>query len=181
MLRAKLLFFESFWKRKWASSPPGSVVKEERSPHSVLMSRGKFGNLSEWFRPACPPCRGPVATGYDGRMEALCVHDSFEEFPEERWQSYPPHVIFLCFRNHFLSHKERGEEKKSDNDGEPWNWREKKNKLRHNGEWEEVCVCRCVFSACVHMLISQIEDDDTQQAKINRNPLRWHSSAWWSH
>lgn len=40
------------------------------------------------------------------------------------------------------------------------------------------CVCVGVYSQHVHMLISQIGDDDTQQAKINRSPLRWHFSAW---
>lgn len=53
----------------------------------------------------------------------LCVLDAFEEFPEERWQSYPPRVIFLCFRNHFLSHEGWGEKKKSDNDREQRNRR----------------------------------------------------------
>lgn len=55
------------------------------------------------------------------------------------------------------------------------------NKLKCNRERKVACVCRCVFSACVHMLISQIGDDDTQQAKINSNLLWWHLSAWSSH
>lgn len=40
-----------------------------------------------------------------------------------------------------------------------------------------VCVLVCILA----MLISLIGDDDTQQAKINRNPLRWHLSVWSSH
>lgn len=106
----------------------------------------------------------------------LCVHDSFEEFPEEMWQSYPPCVIFLCSRNHFLLHEGLGgKEKKGDNDSKETEGKKDEVQWRMGGS---VSVC---VSACVCMLISQIGDDDTQQAKINRNPLRWHLSAWSFH
>ena len=109
----------------------------------------------EWVIPlSMPTCRGrtkpAVAAVYSGRMETgelgLCVHGSLKEFPEGRWQSYPPRVIFLCFCNHFLSHEGRGEKKKKSQ------WRSavkrKVKKSRCNWEWEVVCVCWCVFSPC---------------------------------
>lgn len=68
-----------------------------------------------------------------------------------------------------------GKEKKGDNDSKEMEGKKDEVQWRMGGS---VSVC---VSACVYMLISQIGDDDTQQAKINRNPLRWHLSAWSSH
>lgn len=108
----------------------------------------------------------------------LCVYGSCEDFPQERWRSYPPCVIFPCSCNHFLSHEGVGGlQKKLTVKNSKEMEGEKQVEVQCNAQRMGVCVCVCVFSACAHMLISQIGDDDTQQAENNRNPQRWHLSA----
>lgn len=137
------------------------------------MSGRELRISSEWFPPQLvQPAEDaqhqllPLYTVENWRLGfvwlGLCVHDSFEEFPEEKWQSYPPRVIFLCSCNHFLSHEGRGEKKKKVT--LPESKKNQKVKKQVEVQWitgGSVCVYRCVFLACVHMLISQIGDDDT--------------------
>lgn len=130
MLRAKLLFYESFWKRKWASSPPASVVREERSPRSLLMSRWVEANSGSWvsdFAPLVHPAKDPLLPDTTEGW-SLCVFMTPSRSSLKKGDKVIlPVSSFSALAITFSHTRNGGKRKKSDNDGEPWNWRKKKH------------------------------------------------------
>lgn len=129
MLRAKLLFYESFWKRKWASSPPASVVREERSPRSLLMSRWVEANSGSWvsdFSPRLSTLQRTRCYRIRRKDGVFVCSWLLRGVPWRKVTklSSPCHLS-LHWQSLSLTQGTGGKRKKSDNDGEPWNWREK--------------------------------------------------------
>lgn len=148
MLRAKLLFYESFWKRKWASSPPASVVREERSPRSLLMSRWVEANSGSWvsdFAPLVHPAEDPLLPDTTEGW-SLCVFMTPSRSSLKKGDKVIlPVSSFSALAITFSHTRNGGEEKKE------WQRRRamklKGKKKQVEAQWRmggSVCVCVCV-------------------------------------